>query len=342
MTEEQQAGNVVAMVRAEYLIQFANWLRGIGTPVDRELARARLPTLIEEMPDEYVSLDLAFRFLMNCVRAEGVDDLGFEAGWGVMIDDFDPIMRNALCLAPTVRARLECFIRFASLENNSLRCSLQPEGEMMRLCIHQYCPPGGDSRISEWPAIKAVIEICRGAMGPDWLPPEICLQSSIKLHPGAQDRLGDTRVLIGQPITSILVPARLLATPVTGFGGFTSDVETGLRSGRSLGVNGDGLVELLIQALSPYLVCGNPSIDLAAEIAGISVRSLQRRLHQFQTTYSELVDRIRFDRAARLLRDPDLKIMDVALAVGYDDASNFARAFRRIGGMSPREFRLQQ
>lgn len=329
------------MVRAEYLIQYIRWLRGIGAPVDRELARVRLPTLIEEMPNDYVSLDLGFRFLMNCARKEGIDDLGFEAGWGVVVDDFDPAMRNALLAAPTVRSRFECFIRFASLEDSSLRCSLRPEGGMTRISISEYCPPGVDSRIPAWQSLKAIIEVIRSEMGPNWLPPQICLRSSARLHPGVRDRLGDTRVLTGQPVTSILVPTRVLTAPAAGFGGFAAGAEKAPRFDESLDANDDGLIESLIRTLSPYLASGYPTVDLAAEIAGVSVRGLQRRLGSLQTTYSELIDRIRLDRSTRLLGNPDLKIMDVALAVGYDDASNFARAFRRMSGMSPRDFRRQ-
>jgi AraC-like DNA-binding protein len=94
-------------------------------------------------------------------------------------------------------------------------------------------------------------------------------------------------------------------------------------------------------ALAPYLASSYPAIDLAAEIAGTSVRSLQRQLSQMRTSYTELVERLRFDQAIRLLRDSDLKILDIALELGYSDASNFARAFRRISGTSPRELRRQ-
>ena len=84
---------------------------------------------------------------------------------------------------------------------------------------------------------------------------------------------------------------------------------------------------------------GNPSVDLAAAAAGTSVRTLQRRLAQCGLTYSHLVQQARFEVAAALLQDPDTKIIDIALSVGYGDPSHFARAFRRLTGVSPREFR---
>ncbi len=47
----------------------------------------------------------------------------------------------------------------------------------------------------------------------------------------------------------------------------------------------------------------------------------------------------RVERAKRLLRDRKLSVLDVGLQVGFDHANNFARAFRRLAGVSPTRFR---
>jgi len=44
----------------------------------------------------------------------------------------------------------------------------------------------------------------------------------------------------------------------------------------------------------------------------------------------------------RSVDGPGLKSLDIAQAAGYRDPSNFARAFRRIAGVSPREYRLSK
>lgn len=47
----------------------------------------------------------------------------------------------------------------------------------------------------------------------------------------------------------------------------------------------------------------------------------------------------RMERAKRLLGDPELHISDIALAVGYATPSAFAASFRKIVGVTPREYR---
>ena len=102
----------------------------------------------------------------------------------------------------------------------------------------------------------------------------------------------------------------------------------------------DSLVGTLQMVLKPYLLSSSyPSIDLAAEIAGISSRTLQRLLKQHQVTYTDLIENMRFDLAAHMLADSDQNIIDIALQLGYEHTPNFSRAFKRIFGVTPMEFR---
>ena len=57
------------------------------------------------------------------------------------------------------------------------------------------------------------------------------------------------------------------------------------------------------------------------------------------TRYSEVLDQTRFDAASELLQDPDIKVTDVALQLGYSDSAHFSRAFKRVAGVNPRVYR---
>jgi AraC family transcriptional regulator len=47
----------------------------------------------------------------------------------------------------------------------------------------------------------------------------------------------------------------------------------------------------------------------------------------------------RVHRARELLRNPSLTVLDVSLDLGFQHQNNFARAFRRVTGMTPTCFR---
>jgi YesN/AraC family two-component response regulator len=54
------------------------------------------------------------------------------------------------------------------------------------------------------------------------------------------------------------------------------------------------------------------------------------------------ISRTRVEKAKMLLHKKELNITDIALLVGYDDYSYFSRVFKKITGLSPREYREKQ
>jgi AraC family transcriptional regulator of adaptative response / methylphosphotriester-DNA alkyltransferase methyltransferase len=89
---------------------------------------------------------------------------------------------------------------------------------------------------------------------------------------------------------------------------------------------------------------GDPDLSLASvahEIA-TSRRQLQRALAEAGgTSFSRELQRIRMERAAQLLLSEPLPVQVVAGAVGYRQAAQFAKVFRRHHGISPSMFLRQ-
>jgi YesN/AraC family two-component response regulator len=57
--------------------------------------------------------------------------------------------------------------------------------------------------------------------------------------------------------------------------------------------------------------------------------------------FFDLVNQIRVNKALLLLKDPSLKVHDVAEIVGYADVAHFSKNFKRLTGRSPVEYRAQ-
>jgi AraC-like DNA-binding protein len=84
---------------------------------------------------------------------------------------------------------------------------------------------------------------------------------------------------------------------------------------------------------------GLPSLVELAHTLNLSPRTLDRYLQREGAGYRALSRRIRHERACALLRAGEQSITQIAYELGYSDAANFTRAFRREAGMSPSEFR---
>ncbi|MDM4765060.1 AraC family transcriptional regulator [Pelomonas sp. SE-A7] len=77
--------------------------------------------------------------------------------------------------------------------------------------------------------------------------------------------------------------------------------------------------------------------DLARRLK-VSVRTLDRYLKKEDLNFRDLSQQVRFEQACELLREPGATVAQVALRLGFSDAANFSRAFRRVLGCSPSEY----
>lgn len=101
--------------------------------------------------------------------------------------------------------------------------------------------------------------------------------------------------------------------------------------------------ELLLSALQLTVrrELSNPSLSPAylAECHHVSVRLVHAAFALSQETPAAYIRARRLERACSLLRDPRLRVVDVAMACGFRETSTFVRVFRRSAGTSPSEFR---
>ncbi|AKV03003.1 Transcriptional regulator, AraC family [Labilithrix luteola] len=84
---------------------------------------------------------------------------------------------------------------------------------------------------------------------------------------------------------------------------------------------------------------GDVGADAIASGLHMSARTLQRRLEEEGTRFSEVVDTAREKLARQKLRETTLTLAEIAYQVGFSDVATFSRAFKRWTGLSPGAFR---
>ena len=85
------------------------------------------------------------------------------------------------------------------------------------------------------------------------------------------------------------------------------------------------------------------TLESLARVAGLSAHHFARAFRQStgEPPHQYLLRR-RIERATEMLKQPELPLSEIALAVGFSDHSHFARHFRRLVGMSPGAARWAQ
>ena len=84
------------------------------------------------------------------------------------------------------------------------------------------------------------------------------------------------------------------------------------------------------------------SLDSVGEILHISPAYLSAQFKKYQKmNFLDCLTELRINAAKELLKDPFRSSAEVASMVGYEDASYFARAFKKRTGVTPTQYRKQ-
>ena len=271
--------------------------------------------------------------LARAADALGAPDIGLRIAEGAAIDRIGDL-GTLLSSAPTVGAALATGVKDGMRHyNTGARVWLTIRGD--EAWFHRSFVRSletGRQQVSDY-GIRLWLSMIQRAAGQGWRPSEIHFEGRPPKH---ADRLRELAhvVRFEQPFTAIVFPRALLALPMP-----PPAKRLHARPGTRGAAPAADALGTLRQAVEALVSMGEPSLRAAADAAGTSVRSLQRQLAGAGQSFHGLLDQARCSAACGMLADEDRKVIEVALAVGYTDAANFTRAFRRWTGTSPQEFR---
>lgn len=133
-------------------------------------------------------------------------------------------------------------------------------------------------------------------------------------------------------VTTSKIPLRDSRGRVIGIAGFSRQVER-IQSGTA-----DAMAKV-IRHLHDHFG-EDVSSEALAEMAGLSVSHFERRFRlAFGSSPRQYLIRVRIENAARLLRESDQGVTQIAHACGFYDHAHFSRSFRRIMKVTPSNYR---
>ncbi|GAB4365973.1 MAG: AraC family transcriptional regulator [Elainellaceae cyanobacterium] len=338
--------NAIPLIRVSSILPFLKFLNRIGSPTDRLLKQANLSAFAIEQPEGLIPLYQGFSFVEAAARIEDTNILGLEVGRHSQVADLG-MLGHVIQQSLTLYELLSTLQRVIHLNNSCAKIWLteendpQGDGKADRLWVHHQfaCAPKLQSPQAQLFTVLMLIKAIQLATGTGWHPAALRfrISDSGKLTKTAE--FGNVPVYFNQGTNAIAIPKHLLAQPLQR-----------LRASQPLSPQecyhhlqttapSTDFLGSLQQLLQSLLKEGYPDISSVAAATGTSVRSFQRRLAAANLNYSQIVEQVRFDRAIQLLHDPDIQLIEIALELGYSDAANFTRAFKRWTGTPPYQFR---
>ena len=101
----------------------------------------------------------------------------------------------------------------------------------------------------------------------------------------------------------------------------------------------DALMRRIMKCLNENLSDADFNVEDLTREVGISRAQLHRKMKEMTgISTGEFIRNLRLEQAARIIREQDVNITQVAYAVGFNNANHFSTIFKRHFGMTPSEY----
>ena len=313
-------------------------LTALGHPVDTLLLEAGLPASVLADLDGYLPAGSSRKLWDRGVAITGDACLGLHVAMAAPVNAFD-VHAYAMLSSSTLSGALQRACRYQRLINEGTELTLEYDGGDGVLRHGLWGGRAVSRQAAEFLA-ATWLRLGRMVTGSDWSPAQVFF---------AHDRPADTRLheeVFGVPpkfasgFTAIRIPAATLAL-------------TNPRADATLAELLDRYTSTLLDKRPTHTTVsgrvrgwlveshglGAPLARDAAKALAMSERTLHRRLADEQTTFRELLDRFRHEKAVALLTARRQGIAEVAFLLGYSEMTAFYRAFKRWTGRSPAQLR---
>ena len=282
-----------------------------------------------------IPLDKYFALLDLAAEVSGDPCFGLHFGAVHAFDTagvFGYILRNS----PNVGVAITNAMRYLRLHVDAAELSLELAGPEVRLVYRLTDPRIRPSRHYAALVMVYALKGVRLAVDQAWSPNEVRFRHPPPADTSPYERLFGAPVRFDQEVDALVLDRRLLSRPLS-----TADHQLlRILEERAQEILAelpapDDLVERLERFVLDVLPGGDLSLDAAARALGMGARTLQRRLHERNIIYAQLLDELRQRLSDKYLADAGLSLTEIAYLLGYSQISAFNRAHRRWTGQTP-------
>jgi AraC-like DNA-binding protein len=167
-----------------------------------------------------------------------------------------------------------------------------------------------------------------------WRPPE-------KYHGKYYEHFG-CEVRFSAPLTAIHVDKADLDVKLPGSNAALAFQNDQLAIAAIANIEKGDLQMHVVAKIMEYLPSGECNKKKVASAMNMSESTFQKKLQVTGSSFQQLLDRTRAEMATHYLGNGGMSILEVAYLLGFNDSSNFSRAFRQWVGVSPSTFRNNQ
>lgn len=324
-------------VPSSWILRLAELLDERGHSSDQILRHCAIDPDLLAKAEGRVALAQFASLVTEALRITGDQGLGLDYGLRGRISDFG-ILGYALLSARDLRQAIELVSRYYEIFDPVISFEFESVPPYVHARAVESSELGHFEIFAHEATLACTAAIARVLLDEPVAPTRLTLSYREPPHSGRYPALFGCRPEFDAPHTSIQFEARHLNASLR-----LSNQEMAeicrqqcerIHAAKDQGSLVSKIKKGLLETPGQF-----PSMDDIAAALGMSVRSLRRHLSADGVTYQELFDQVRRDLAVDYLRNSLLTVEQIAQLVGYGEAANFRKAFRRWTGKAPGEFR---
>jgi len=303
------------------------------------LRKAGLSRVMMNDPELMLPARSVVRLLEESAEVSGCPTFGLLMAEQRQLSDLGAIS-ILLAHQPTLRAALDVMTEYRNRINSNLTLQVETHGDTVILSEHFSLNPPMISRQANDLALGVLYRLCRNLMPDNWRPSCVCF-SYLRPEPADRkvfDRLFDCPMQFGSDFDGIVVDLIDLDRPNPRADSALADHARALVRA-TIGAGMRTISEEVEQAIRLLMPSGRASIGAVAHALGTNVRTLQRRLEEEKTSFSDLLDRVRIQQVGQHFANRQLRLTDVAHLLGYAGLASFSSWYRTRFQETPREGR---
>ena len=263
---------------------------------------------------------------------------GLQAAAAWLPTDFHAL-GYAFIASRTLLAGIERLVRYSAVVDPNIDIEQSLDGDQLRLAYRVQ-----NLGMPEPPALQdarwaVVLGLCRAAHGPDLAPVQISLTHPAPACRGEYFGLFRCPVRFGSPVSELILERAQAEAPLPAGNRELALAIEAIRRRYLAELEVSDVVSRVKTAIVDHLPSGAPSAETIATDMAMSARSLQRRLADAGTSFSEVLESVRRELAAAYIADPSRSLAEISFLLGFSEQSAFSRAFRRWSGRSPSDAR---
>ena len=261
------------------------------------------------------------QFLEAAVDETGYVTLGLDAG-SLPREQHSQFSKLVL-YAPTLYQSLRAVCDNATSEDTSAKFRLGRDSSYGWMNCGMLMPYREGARQIELYRYAAILGIIRNAAGPEWLPRLLTLQSEHDSSLANARLLRGTEVQFGRRGLAIAIQPQLLSRPM-----FDVPDVPDVPSQKSRFANPPlEFGDILREVVRSQMLANRSTINDTAEVLGITPRTLQRRLAEYEMSFSGLLMNARIDTAKHWLENENNSLSTIAHDLGLQTRNSL---FSRI------------